>query len=522
MAIIYGSEEWTTGPERTQVFQATHTGEGERLPLHNRSFISFMYGGKHIEDFGFIAVINGGRLQKLQYGSFDDLISEYDILDGQFYWGSRFKNNTFDIQLATDGVTEDQLSDFKNWFMPGKIRELVLAEYPNRAIWARVVAVPSFSLIPFEEEREIIINQNTYKTKMGLYKGEMTLSLVADEPFWHSRANKILTFYTDKNDKIGSMTDDYAEGAIATLSDKDFIKIIADDHVPHKNMIINDNSVIFFGDNNSTSGLSETQVPCLYYSGTAPSRPVISFTATPAFIGNYITFPFNSKSADEKTNIIALVANNDTRTIEEVAEENVNCLKFSLPSLLYGYNQAIDIIQKFKENDSILDVKNALRDGINEYYSRAWAVFCAEFMRYNQQRVDEQGALLNGFQTYFITLMKNFFTGTTPQGETVNIFPFSVKFNCKTGEAIGKFTVRVADAERMPVSEEQMKEMFGTEDVIENIGDMVVMNNFVIDQRCNFNEQGQVRENICLKIITNVPDDNILSNFSIQYENLYL
>jgi len=35
--------------------------------------------------------------------------------------------------------------------MPGKIRELILAEHPNRVIDARIKEPPDLELIPFEE-----------------------------------------------------------------------------------------------------------------------------------------------------------------------------------------------------------------------------------------------------------------------------------------------------------------------------------------------------------------------------------
>ena len=35
----------------TQVYTATHDRAGNYLPYMNRSFISFSYGGKNIEDF---------------------------------------------------------------------------------------------------------------------------------------------------------------------------------------------------------------------------------------------------------------------------------------------------------------------------------------------------------------------------------------------------------------------------------------------------------------------------------------
>jgi hypothetical protein len=47
-----------------------------------RSFISFTYGGKKIEDFDLIATISGDRLNRSGYASFDDTVTTYDNLDG--------------------------------------------------------------------------------------------------------------------------------------------------------------------------------------------------------------------------------------------------------------------------------------------------------------------------------------------------------------------------------------------------------------------------------------------------------
>jgi len=59
----------------------------------NRSFISFTYGGKKIEDFSLIATISGDRMSRLGYASFEDVTTTYDNLDGQFYWATHYTTN---------------------------------------------------------------------------------------------------------------------------------------------------------------------------------------------------------------------------------------------------------------------------------------------------------------------------------------------------------------------------------------------------------------------------------------------
>jgi len=112
----------------TQVYMATHKGEGAnaRLPFMNRSFISFSFGSKkdsegneipvYIEDFNLVATINGDRLERQGYADFEDLTTEYEVLDGHFYWGTHYTNHELTFELATDGMTQKELDSFLHWF----------------------------------------------------------------------------------------------------------------------------------------------------------------------------------------------------------------------------------------------------------------------------------------------------------------------------------------------------------------------------------------------------------------------
>jgi len=117
----------------------------------NRSFISFTYGGKNIEDFAFISIVDGDRMQRSIYADFNDNTSTYDVIDGQFYWGSHFTTNKLSLTLATDEMLESELLEFKRYFVPGPPKELILAEAPNRGIMARIARTPEYHMLPFEK-----------------------------------------------------------------------------------------------------------------------------------------------------------------------------------------------------------------------------------------------------------------------------------------------------------------------------------------------------------------------------------
>lgn len=231
----------TTTHPHTQVYQATHDGAGARLPLMSRAFISFTWGGRAIEDFGTISVSDGSRYNRGAYSSFEDIATPYEVIDGQHYWGTHFVANEITFSLATDGILERQYLDFQNWFRPGIARELILAEHPNRVIMARVAEVPNFSFVPFKEQEKITINGIDYYTDTIKYKGELSLKFVMDDPLWEGK--KVII-----DEEEQKYEDDPTE--VITLEDKDYLKIIAEDGIPHVDMIdFTETNTIILADN---------------------------------------------------------------------------------------------------------------------------------------------------------------------------------------------------------------------------------------------------------------------------------
>ena len=240
---IQPSQLTTLPKQRTQVYKATHVGE-DRLPYMDRSFISFSYGGKHIEDFNMIASSGGDRMQRNAYAQFEDLTSTYATLTGQFYWGSYYRNNTITFNLVTDGTTQRQLDEFKYWFAAGKTRELILAEHPNRAIMARVSEPPRFSLIGFESPIAITLERTNFSTSTTLYKGEIELTMTMDDPYWYAKIN---IFGHRGADNIYRDTWIDANGKEHNVLEiPDALKILYEDGIPIASMI---QHTMLFGSN---------------------------------------------------------------------------------------------------------------------------------------------------------------------------------------------------------------------------------------------------------------------------------
>ena len=223
---------------RGQVYEATHTGEGDSLPFLDKAYISFTYGGKKIEDFDLLAVTAGDRLQRNAYSTFEDLTTDYSVLDGQFYWGSRYQPNELTLNLFTDGITYDKLEDFRHWFRPGEFRELILAEHPNRGIMARIKETPRISMLPFREKRTKVINGQEYEVTIGLYKGSIELTFVMDDPFWYA-INNVLGQVVQGEDGYAKLQDKWidANGKPTNELTPEMLKIVVEDMIPLGSMI---------------------------------------------------------------------------------------------------------------------------------------------------------------------------------------------------------------------------------------------------------------------------------------------
>jgi len=92
------------------------------------------------------------RLNRETPPEHEDYTTEYKMLHGQYYWGSHYTARELDITLATDGMSQNDLDEFKYWFRAGEIKELILSEHPNRAIKARVREAPKVSVVPFKHK----------------------------------------------------------------------------------------------------------------------------------------------------------------------------------------------------------------------------------------------------------------------------------------------------------------------------------------------------------------------------------
>ena len=168
-----------------QTYSLTHNKDGSLKEPYQKDFIDFSFNGKYISEFGVVAVFDGGRFNFDGSPESEDEISEINGADGQQFWGTRFKIKKRTFKLATDGMTERQINDFKKHFMPGKYGRFIEDRQEYRYSYCRVSQPARFSMVPFRTQQRIS-NSIVYT---NLYKGDIALELTWDKPYEYGSYN---------------------------------------------------------------------------------------------------------------------------------------------------------------------------------------------------------------------------------------------------------------------------------------------------------------------------------------------
>lgn len=445
-----------------QVQSAFKDGQGNPLPFVGKQFISFSYGGKNIEEFDLLVVFKSDRLEKGIYAPFNDTTTEQAELDGQMFWSSNFRANNLTFTLATDGITSDQMEKFKNWFQPGIEKELILSEHHNRAILARVADVPQISLLPFEKKIEVMVGNQKIQTSTSLYKGEIILNFVMDDPYWYSKKSVIEDL------------------------DKDSVKIVFEDGIPHPTMLKTKcllaekkyfNGSITEQDAINLDNKDQNTDNYLYYCGTVAAKPEISFSA------NF--------SITEQKKVVYRYLNETTNLYLQIG---TNRLELGLPSILYSYNQAVDIVEKYAEDASILDLRRTIRDTITNYYTRSYVIALIDYARNNTPKYEITNA---SFKKFFLDNIVNF------PPTTLNYI-----INSKTGKVTSSGKIKIITNNDLTGKEET---------IIENAGNMI-KSNYLTIEAYELPKNGLITATNCASITTN----SLLNNLQINYKYMYL
>jgi predicted phage tail component-like protein len=143
-------------------------------------FIGFTYNGKHSwNDLGIYRTSDGSRYNANLTAAMTDKTAEVAGSDGQYYFGTTFKNKTFTINYAFDGLTEEKFQQLKTVFDGDGIHDLIFDENPDRVWSAKVTGTASIKYLCFDDND---IDDDYQR----IYKGEGSITFTCYFPYARS------------------------------------------------------------------------------------------------------------------------------------------------------------------------------------------------------------------------------------------------------------------------------------------------------------------------------------------------
>ena len=138
-------------------------------------FISFSFNGVHSSELGIIRTSDGSRFNENLLPTIQDKTVQVPGGDGTYFFGSYYTQRPFNVPIAFDSLTEEQVRRLYSHFGDKQIHELIFDERPYKYYMAKITGTPQIKTICFEVEGQRI------------YKGEGTLNFVCYYPFAKSR-----------------------------------------------------------------------------------------------------------------------------------------------------------------------------------------------------------------------------------------------------------------------------------------------------------------------------------------------
>ena len=147
----------------------------------NGDFIGFSFGGVSSSKLGIVRVSDGSRYNENLLPTIQDKTVQVPGGDGTYYFGSYYTQRPFNISIAYDSLTEDQVREIKKTFGNKKPQKLIFDESPYKFYWAKCTGTSSLKFICFSDPQD---GEDLQKGR--LYKGEGTLSFTCYDPFGYS------------------------------------------------------------------------------------------------------------------------------------------------------------------------------------------------------------------------------------------------------------------------------------------------------------------------------------------------
>lgn len=394
-----------------------------------KEFVDFEFDGKNVSDFGLVVAFGGDRLTLPAFPEFEDETSDVNGATGQLYWGTRFKTLKRSFNLVTDGMTEEQLRDFRVHFSPGKYGKFVEPHLLGRYSYCRVSEAQNFEVVPFR--KDITFLGHTFTTNE--YKGEINITLCWDEPI----------FYAE---------DDYIDLSKSTKIQQDIRKVYVNS-LPTQTSFSNlylgeDRAKIYAGyigggrwsqALTAVTPISITQFP-YYNPSTYSKEPNITIQFDLSQSGLIKEASNGAKYyciTGDSVNGYALgeisTSSQAMRVDDAIITSDLtwhNTFKFTSPNTVFSINKAVELAYNYA-GLALSDFETMLRTELSHEKILTWAIR-------GLAAIDKEGGLIDNWRTTFNEHLLDFFDTTKP---------LTILFDGENMETIVSYTGRNAEGE---------------------------------------------------------------------------
>lgn len=434
---------------------------------YEKEFIDFEFNGKHISEFGMVAVFDGDRHTFAATPDFENETTEINGAAGQLFWGTKVKSKKMTFSLATDGMTEQQVNAFKYHFKPGQYGKFIEDKLTHRYGYCRVSDVVEFKVVPFRK----YINMLGTQVPINEYKGEASITFEFDDPYLYSTLSYIdkpleELSYDERIDAIKTVHNNgvplssswnktifvdprnavLGNGTLGTmiLGLQEFVDI-KQCHLGTDKCLDydrdNDVSSLVTDSGHSDVGLNN---PMIYYNPSTvrtPAKITIQFTPSftpltttsewkPIYFSN-INDDINYTSLKLEEQMAAVPYNSilgskiltgeygpdysqpegERDIVMKIPapfeEDFVYKFDYTTPNLIHSIHRVIQMAYNFHKsgNYAAVDLENSIREEVVHEKVSRWALSCLALIRKNETFCDKNDKLLDNTATLDISML---------------------------------------------------------------------------------------------------------------------
>lgn len=155
-------------------------------PVRYDDLTGFKFGDYHSSQFGLIRVSNGSRYNEYLLPTLKNTTADVPGMEGTLYFGTQKTTRSFQIDMAFDSLTEEDIRDIREWLTGA--HSLIFDERPYIQYMCMLNSAPQLKYLTFEENGERI------------YKGELSVNFVSYLPYGYSiDGKKFIDDFLDEN-----------------------------------------------------------------------------------------------------------------------------------------------------------------------------------------------------------------------------------------------------------------------------------------------------------------------------------